>query len=92
MTRIPQGGRLIVICQGGGCPFATRSFKPRHGQVILAPTFAHSPLRPGARLVLEVLAANRVGKVEIFAIRSAQPPVVTRACRPPGTSRPARCV
>jgi hypothetical protein len=49
-------------------------------------------LRAGATLVIEVIAANQVGKVETFKIRSGQPPAVSQECLPPGTSRPGRCV
>lgn len=92
VTRVPHRGRVSVICHGGGCPFAARTFAPRHGRVVLAPVFQHSPLHAGATLVLEVIAANRVAKVETFTIRGGQPPTVNRQCLPPGTSRPARCV
>jgi len=92
VTRIPQGGKVKVICNGGGCPFATRGFAPRRGRVDLAPAFKGHPLRVGARLVIEVIAANQVGKVETFEIRGGQPPAVNQECLPPGTSRPGRCV
>ena len=92
VRHVPQGGRVLVTCHGGGCPFSQRSFAASHGQVVLAQEFRHSPLRPGAKLQLEVVAANRVGKVESFTIRSAQPPAVSILCLPPGMTRPTRCV
>ncbi len=91
VTHIPHRGKVKVICHGGGCPFAARTFAPRRGQVLLAPGF-HSPLDAGATLVLEVVAPDRVAKVETFTIRGGLPPTVSRECLPPGTSRPARCV
>jgi hypothetical protein len=91
VTRIPHGARVTVICHGGGCPFSQRTFAPQHGQVVLAPAFQHSPLRPGATLRIAVSAANHVAKVETFMIRSALPPAVTVLCLPPGSSQPARC-
>jgi hypothetical protein len=92
VTHIPRGGKVTVICHGGGCPFVKRRFAPRHRSVVLAPVFAHSPLRPGATVVLEVTAANRVGKVKTFTIRSGVRLGVSRQCLPPGANRPARCV
>jgi hypothetical protein len=92
VTRIPHGGRVKVICHGGGCPFAQRAFAARQGRVVLTPAFKGHPLRAGATLVVEVTAANQVGKVETFKIRSGQPPAVSGQCLPPGASRPARCV
>ena len=72
--------------------FAHRTFTSRSGTVVLAPTFQHAALRPGAALQLEVTAPNRVGKVETFVIRSGQGPIVTKQCLPPGVKRPTRCV
>jgi CSLREA domain-containing protein len=92
VTRIPQGGKVKVICHGGGCPFAGRVFAARHGRVVLTPAFKGHPLRSGATLVVEIIAANQVGKVETFKIRGGQPPTVKGECLPPGASRPAHCV
>ena len=92
VSPLPRGGSVVVICHGGGCPFSVRRFAPRHGQVVLAPIFGHSPLHPGATLQLEALAPNRVGKVDVFGIRSGQNVTVVQLCLPPGTTRPARCV
>jgi CSLREA domain-containing protein len=91
VMRVPRGGNVKVICRGGGCPFSVHTFAPRHGRVVLAPTFER-PLRAGASLAIEVIAANQVAKVETFTIRGGLPPAVSRQCLPPGTSRPARCV
>ena len=92
VTRIPHGGKVKAICNGGGCPFAQRTFAARRGRVDLAPAFKGHALRSGATLVIEVIAANQVGKVETFKIRGGEPPAVNRECLPPGTSRPGRCV
>jgi len=92
VTGIPRGGRVIVNCHGGGCPFPVRHFRARHGQVSLTPTFQNARLRPGASLLIEVAAVNRVAEVETFAIRSGLEPIVTKQCLPPGARRPARCV
>ena len=92
VSQIPHRGKVTVICHGGGCPFAERTFAPRHGRVVLAPVLQHDPLHAGATLVLEVVAANRVAKVETFTIRGGLPPTVTRECLSPGATRPGRCV
>ena len=92
VSPVPRGGSVVAICHGGGCPFSVRRFAPRHGQVVLAPTFRHNPLHPGATLQLEALAPNRVGKVDVFGIRSGQNVTVLQLCLPPGTARPSHCV
>jgi hypothetical protein len=92
VTQIPRGGRVTMICHGGGCPFSERRFAARHGQVNLLPALERSALRPGAVLRIDITAANRVGKVATFTIRSGLTPSVTRECLPPGAKQPARCV
>jgi CSLREA domain-containing protein len=92
VTRVPHGGKVAVTCHGRGCPFQTRTFAPRRGRVVLAPAFKHNPLHAGTTLEVKVIAANQVGEVETFEIRSGQPPAVNHECLPPGTRRPARCV
>jgi hypothetical protein len=92
ISRIPSAGRLTVICHGGGCPFAKRTITPRHGQVALAPTLAHSPLAPSATLELQITAANKVGEVAIFTIKNDRQPSLRKLCMPPGARHPSRCV
>ena len=92
VTRVPHGGKVTVTCHGRGCPFQARTFAPRRGRVVLAPAFKHKPLHAGTTLELKVIAANQVGEVETFTIRSGQPPAVNHECLAPGTSRPTRCV
>jgi hypothetical protein len=91
VTHVPHGGKVTVVCHGGGCPTIQRTFAPRRGKVIAGKAFAHSPLHVGTRLVIEVIAANRVGKVETLTIRSGAQPTLNHLCLPPGTSQPARC-
>lgn len=92
VTHVPRGGKVTVICHGGGCPFSVRTFAPHHNAVVLAPLFRNSQLRPGTTIQLRVTASNRVGEVETFVIRRSQGPNVIKQCLPPGTARPARCV
>jgi hypothetical protein len=92
VTHVPRGGKVTVICHGGGCPLSVRKFAPHHGSVLLAPLFRGSQLRPGTTIQLRVSAANRVAEVETFVFRRGQGPNVIKQCLPPGAARPARCV
>jgi CSLREA domain-containing protein len=92
VPHVPPGGKVTVICHGGGCPFSVRVFAPRRGRVSLTRFFEHSPLRPGATLQLRITAVNRVGEIETFVIHSGRQPGVIHQCLPPGAARPARCV
>jgi CSLREA domain-containing protein len=89
---VPRGGKVTVTCRGGGCPVGHSAFSPRHGLVVLGPTFRHALLASGASIQIEVSAANRVAKVETLTVRSGQGPIVDKQCLPPGASRPAQCV
>jgi len=92
VTHVPRGGKVTVDCVGGGCPLSIRTFRPRHGAVVLGPLFRDSQLRPGTRIQLRVSAPNRVAEVETFVIRRSQSPNVIKQCLPPGAARAARCV
>lgn len=92
VIHVPRGGKVTVICHGGGCPLSVRQFVPRHAQVVLTQFFRNRQLRPGTTLQLRVMAANRVAEVETFVIRGGQGPNVIHQCLPPGAARPARCV
>ena len=92
VTAIPTGGKVTVVCHGGGCPFGKRTFTPRHGQVSLLGALARARLRPNASVEVEITAGSEVGKVTIFTIRSGQVPLITDLCLPPGARSPSRCV
>jgi hypothetical protein len=91
ISRIPPAGMVEIICHGGGCPFAMRSFSPVSRRVVLAPAFEGSRLRPGTTLELDITAPNDVGKVAIFTIRSGAEPALVERCLPPGAHSPTRC-
>jgi hypothetical protein len=88
---VPSGGHVAVICHGGGCPFAHRTFRPRRGSVSLTGAFSSARLRPGAALTIEITAPNSVGKVLTFTIRSGAAPSQSKRCLPPGARAPSAC-
>jgi hypothetical protein len=92
VTHVPRGGKVTVICHGGGCPLSVRMFSPHDGVVALAPLFRRSQLRPGATIQIRVTANNRVGDIETFVIRRSRGPSLIKQCLPPGAARPAQCV
>jgi len=92
VSHIPRGGHVEVLCHGGGCPFARRTFSAHKGTVTLTRLFKSSHLRPGATLQIEVLAAGQIGEVEIFKIHSDSEPSLRKSCLQPGASHPTRCV
>jgi hypothetical protein len=90
VSKVPKKGHVLVSCSGGGCPFATRSFAPRGGKVVLAPLFKGG-LKPHAKLEIVISAPGEVAKVATFTIESGAQPTLVEACEPPGSSKPSRC-
>jgi CSLREA domain-containing protein len=91
ISGLPSKPKVTVICHGGGCPFGTRTFSAHGRQLALAPRLNSSHLTPGATLELEITAANDVGKVAIFTIRSARQPSLIERCLLPGARHPTVC-
>jgi hypothetical protein len=91
ISRVPAVAMVEVVCLGGGCPFAMRSFPPVGHRVALTPAFRGSHLRPHTTLELEITATNHVGKVAVFTIQSGQQPTLRENCLPPGAKGPTRC-
>jgi hypothetical protein len=92
VSGIPAGGVVKVICDGGGCPFSSKSFSVGSaGKVNLEPSFKSRRLRPNTRLTLEITDTNYVGKITKFLIKSGSQPTELVECLPPGASRPSKC-
>ncbi len=89
---LPSKASVAVICRGGGCPFAHRTFSPHGSTLVLTSAFAHSHLAPGSTIELEITAANHIGKVGLLRIRGGQPPTFSTLCLPPGAPAPLACV
>jgi len=91
VSKVPAGGKVVVICRGVGCPFAKKVFPRKSSKLKLASSLAGSHLHPGTTLTLEITARNEVGKVVRFTIRSGRQPTIAALCLPPGAAKPAAC-
>lgn len=91
VSRLAQGGRVEVRCDGRGCPFRARTVRPRGGHAKLARMFARRGLPAGTVLEIRVLAPERIGKVVRYTMRNGQLPAVRTQCLPPGARKPGRC-
>jgi hypothetical protein len=92
LTGLPAAARVALLCHGGGCPFARRTFAPTNGKLKLASALKHGHLRPRATVEVQITAPADVGEVVVFTIRSNKPPTESFRCLPPGARRPAACV
>jgi hypothetical protein len=83
---------VALICHGRGCPFARqRSALKNGGRIALAPQLRQRHLQPGATVELDITAANSVGKVAVFRMRSNAQPALSTSCLPPGSRHPVPC-
>jgi hypothetical protein len=91
VAKVPSKGKVKALCHGGGCPFGSKGFAPKHGGVNLASGLGQSHLVPGTTLEIEITAPDSVGKIVEFTIQSGREPSVKSLCLPPGDSKPAAC-
>ncbi len=99
----PIGGKVKVLCKGGGCPFKQKTVpvqkhkcpkgKKHKGcqvdpPVNLARLFAGHRLKPGTKVTVEVLRRGWIGKYYFFQMRSGTSPRISISCLAPGGSTP----
>jgi hypothetical protein len=79
ISRLPNGSRVGVKCRGKGCPFRSRSFKPKHRKLALRALRGHR-LAPGAVLTITATGPQGQRKVVTLKMRGgkAGPRHVTR--------------
>jgi len=87
----PADATVNVTCSGRGCPFKSRSFKPKNNKVGLLASFSRSKLRSGTKLVVLVVASDALGKYVSYTMRRTDVPKRVRACVEPGGTDPVAC-
>ncbi len=89
----PFAHREIKVTKVRHCPKGA-SKRPPNCQsgpmriVNLAAFFRTRHLLPGAKITVDVVYSNWIGKYYLFSVRSAHAPGVRIACLPPGSSKP----
>ena len=93
VLRAPQGSRVVVRCDGAGCPFKTRTrVVSAEGKPLnLRRSLKLTGLRAGATLELRILRDDAIGKVVRFRFRRGKLPTSENLCLRPGTTQPRRC-
>jgi adhesin/invasin len=98
-NQAPVNGTVVVMCRGGGCPFAKRTttIKPcrrpsKHGcpspRIDLTSRFRGHLLRAGARVTVRFIRTAWVGKQYQFSVRGGHAPRIQIACLAPQGTRP----
>lgn len=93
VVRVERGTTVVVLCRGGGCPFARRSVRsaPARPRLSLTALLRRARLRSGAVLEVRMTRPGATGRVEVLTIRARRLPARRVLCLPPGAVRPAAC-
>ena len=85
--------KVVVLCKGGGCPFAKKSFKVRKPSkpLKLEGAFKGRSLQPGARVEVRVQRSQMIAKVVRYTIRDGKGPKSRTLCLAPGKKKPKAC-
>jgi large repetitive protein len=79
LSGIPAGAKVKIRCHGHGCPFKSKSVRPKNGSISLASLFKHKKLGKGVTIEIDV--ATPGSPTQVFK-------VITRAKKQPRISRP----
>lgn len=91
---LPAGFIVDVRCEGRGCPFGSRTYKPTPGAgTVSLRALNGAALGDGARVEVRMLVAGRIGRVLVYTMhsRAAGRPKARELCLPPGIDRPRSC-
>jgi hypothetical protein len=88
----PLGAKVVTVCHGRGCPFATQTTSVKKSSqsraIDLTGAFEKRRLSPNARLTVMVIRPNWLGRYYGFVVRSGQEPQVKVSCLAPGSTKP----
>ena len=98
---VPIGATVVINCHGRGCPFVKQTThvtkgkrcgskcgSKRPGTLDIAQRFRQRHLHVGARIVIEILRPNWIGKYYRFTIRAQHGPRILISCLSPGRGQP----
>jgi Big-like domain-containing protein len=101
VTGVSRGATVVVRCHGHGCPFASHttvlptgkkcarkagSMCFTAGSFNVTPAFAGRQLKVGARITVNIVRPNWVGKTYGFIVRSRRGPTIQIGCLAPDGS------
>jgi Putative metal-binding motif len=93
VSHVPKASTIDVRCNGRGCPFKSKSVRPRGSasHVQLERLLRRVELRRGAMIEVRVTERAHIGTVVRFTIRIGKNPIVRTRCLPPGAKKPGPC-
>jgi hypothetical protein len=91
ITGLPADARVTVRCALPGCPFRSRTLKPRRGKVDVAAALKGRGLRPPGRIEVRITAPLMIGTRLASRVPRNALPHTTITCLPPAAKRPQRC-
>ena len=89
---LPVGLIVDLRCQGTGCRFGSRSYRPKLGASALAlPLLDRARLGDGTRVEVRMVVPGRIGRVLVYVMHWRAKPTPKELCLPPGADRPKPC-
>lgn len=74
VSGVPDGAKVKISCRGRGCPFKSKTFRPKHGSVSLTKLFRHRKLANRARLSITVTMPGAKAQAFTISMRSGKKP------------------
>lgn len=87
----PANATITVLCDGGGCPFRTKSIRPSGGRANLVRPFRDHRMHAGANLAIIIVAPGTTGRYLSFDMRPRAIPAIKATCSAPGSLSPIGC-
>ncbi len=94
VERVPAGARIVVRCDGRGCPFAKRTIEAKRARPTLSVLgkLAKARLKRRAKVAVRVTLPGFIGVMKRYTILGrAKDPASRERCIPEGGGRPRRC-
>jgi len=87
----PASSTVILYCRGSGCPFDSKTVKPKSGKATLTGLLSGKRFKVGNELDVVITAPGLTGRFLMFAMRKDAIPALKAACSATGSRNPVGC-
>jgi PKD repeat protein len=89
-VRTTKGTSVRVLCRGKACPRKKATSTQAKGKLVRL-RWLERRLRRGTRIIIEVTAPGRIGRVETIVLRKNKKPLRRERCLWPDETQPRKC-